>query len=61
MQAMGRIPVEIELEDDMREYGLPTGTRAQVAIYSDHFSHVAIMRKVLLRMSSWQNYLYLDH
>ncbi len=34
---------------------------AQVAVYSDHFHHVAIMRRILLRMSSWQNYLYLDY
>jgi len=60
-QAIGRIPVQIEILDDMTEFELPTGTRAQVAIYSDHFHHVAIMRKILLRMSSWQNYLYLDH
>jgi len=61
MQTVGRIAVEIEITEDMRQYGLPTGTRAQVAVYSDHFSHVAIMRRMLLRMSSWQNYLYLDH
>jgi multidrug resistance efflux pump len=60
-QAIGRVPVEIRITDDLSEYGLPTGTRAQVAVYSDHFHHVAIMRKILLRMSSWQNYLYLDH
>lgn len=60
-QAIGRVPVEIRVTDDLSEYGLPTGTRAQVAVYSDHFHHVAIMRKILLRMSSWQNYLYLDH
>jgi len=60
-QSVGRIPVVIEVLDDMSEFGLPTGTRAQVAVYSDHFSHVAIMRKILIRMSSWQNYLYLDH
>ena len=60
-QRIGRVPVVIEILDDMSEYNLPTGSRAQVAIYSDHFHHVAIMRKILLRMSSWQNYLYLDH
>ncbi len=60
-QAIGRVPVEIKITDDLSEYGLPTGARAQVAVYSDHFHHVAIMRKILLRMSSWQNYLYLDH
>ena len=60
-QSIGRVPVQIRVTDDLSEYNLPTGTRAQVAVYSDHFSHVAIMRKILLRMSSWQNYLYLDH
>jgi len=60
-QAVGRVPVEIEVTDDMSEFQLPTGSRAQVAIYSDHWHHVAIMRQILLRMSSWQNYLYLDH
>lgn len=60
-QAIGRVLVEIKITDDLSEYGLPTGARAQVAVYSDHFHHVAIMRKILLRMSSWQNYLYLDH
>lgn len=60
-QRVGRVPVVIEVLDDMSEYKLSTGSRAQVAVYSDHFHHVAIMRKILLRMSSWQNYLYLDH
>ncbi|MCH8060194.1 MAG: HlyD family secretion protein [Proteobacteria bacterium] len=60
-QRIGRVLVHIEVLDDMSEYNLATGSRAQVAVYSDHFSHVAIMRKILLRMSSWQNYLYLDH
>jgi len=60
-QSIGRVPVRIEVLDDMSEFNLPTGSRAQVAVYSDHFHHVAIMRRILLRMSSWQNYLYLDH
>ncbi len=60
-QSIGRIPVQIEISDDLAEFELPTGSRAQVAIYSDHFTHVAVMRRILLRMSSWQNYLYLDH
>ncbi len=46
---------------DLSEFNLPAGSNAQVAVYSDHFSHVSIMRKILLRMSSWQNYLFFDH
>jgi len=60
-QAIGRVVVEIEVTDDLTEYQLPTGSRAQVAIYTEHFHHFAIMRRMLLRMTSWENYLYLDH
>jgi multidrug resistance efflux pump len=60
-QSVGRIPVQIEVTDDMSAFNLPTGSRAQVAVYSEHAHHVAIIRRILLRMSSWQNYLYLDH
>ncbi|MCH9006275.1 MAG: HlyD family secretion protein [Proteobacteria bacterium] len=60
-QRIGRVPVVIEITSDMSGYDLPTGSRAQVAVYSDHWHHIAVMRKILLRMSSWQNYLYLDH
>jgi hypothetical protein len=45
----------------MSDYHMPDGVSAEVAVYSDHFSHISIMRKILLRMKSWQNYLYLDH
>ncbi len=40
---------------------LPDGVSARAAVYTDHFAHVSVMRKVLLRMTSWLHYLYLDH
>lgn len=51
----------IELSPDAEVDALPDGIYAQVAVYSDHFAHVSVMRKVLLRMTSWMHYLYLDH
>jgi len=51
----------IELEPNTQVDALPDGIFAQVAVYSDHFTHVSVMRKVLLRMTSWMHYLYLDH
>ena len=51
----------IELDPNADVDSLPDGIYAQVAVYSDHFSHVSVMRKVLLRMPSWMHYLYLDH
>ena len=51
----------IELDPNADVDALPDGIFAQVAVYSDHFTHVSVMRKVLLRMTSWMHYLYLDH
>mgnify|MGYP001604320244 FL=1 len=60
----GRIPVLINITDPRYEaYAsqVPGGSYAQAAIYSEHFHHVAIMRKILLRMSAWMNYLFPFH
>jgi hypothetical protein len=51
----------IELAPNDEIDALPDGIYAQVAVYSDYFPHVSVMRKVLLRMTSWMHYLYLDH
>lgn len=56
-----RVLALIELEPNKDIDALPDGIFAQVAVYSQHFHHVAVMRKVLLRMTSWMHYLYLDH
>jgi multidrug resistance efflux pump len=63
-QYPGRVPVVINITDPRFEAyaGLvPGGAYGQAAIYSKHFSHVAIMRKILLRMSSWMSYLFPFH
>lgn len=57
----GNIIVMLKITDDMSEFNLPKGTSAEVAVYSDHFEHISVMRKVLIRMKSWQNFLFLDH
>ena len=60
----GRVPVLINITDPRYEAYLeriPGGSYVQVAIYSDHFHHVAVMRKILLRMSAWMNYLFPFH
>jgi multidrug resistance efflux pump len=56
----GRALVLIELEDDAIRQSLPAGVSGQVAIYTEHFSHVAVMRKVLLRMQGWLNYVFME-
>lgn len=56
----GRILVAIEPEDGISKYLIVPGSTAQVAIYTHHMHHLAILRKVLLRMKSWTNYLFSD-
>ncbi|AJO78203.1 MULTISPECIES: HlyD family secretion protein [Pseudomonas] len=60
----GRVPVVIEITDpDYQPYAalMPGGAYGQAALYSQHFHHVAIMRKILLRMAAWMNYIFPFH
>jgi len=54
----GRVMVRIDIEDDLSGYQLPTGAKAYVAVYSKTWKPVAIIRKVILRVMSWENYLF---
>ncbi len=50
----------IELVDDISTYQIPLGAAAQVAIYTGHFEHLALLRRILLRMRSWENYVFME-
>lgn len=52
----GLIPVIIEFEDDMSEFFIPMGSVGTVAVYSERWHHVTIIRRMLMRMKSWQNF-----
>jgi multidrug resistance efflux pump len=56
----GRILVRIEPEENISKYVIVPGSTAQVAIYTHHMHHLAVMRKVLLRMKSWTNFIFGD-
>lgn len=60
-QTPGRALAVIESLDDLSAYQLPGGVTAEVAVYTDHWHHVSVMRRILLRMSSWMNYVFLEH
>lgn len=60
----GRVAVKLHIDDpdfDQYQQQIPGGAFGQSAVYSDHMHHVAIMRKILLRMASWVNYLFPLH
>jgi|GEM_PF-1303937 len=57
-----RIPVMISITDPRyANYAaqIPGGAHAQTAIYGEQLQHLALVRKTLLRMSAWMNYLSL--
>jgi RND family efflux transporter MFP subunit len=58
----GRVAVAINVTDErLQNYRLPGGLFGQAAIYTEQFHHVGIMRKVLLRMAGWMNYVFPLH
>ena len=56
--APGRIPVIFEVGDDVTALNLPVGSQATVAVYTHHFHAMSIVRKIILRMKSWENYVF---
>jgi hypothetical protein len=53
------VPVKIEVLDDLSEYQLPAGAKAEVAVYSDNWTAFSIVRRILLRMKSWQKFIFI--
>jgi multidrug resistance efflux pump len=57
----GRINVVIDFDDGVLEgFHIPPGSTGQVAVYSDHMRGIGVMRRVLLRMKSWMNFVFSD-
>jgi multidrug resistance efflux pump len=56
----GRAVAIIDMTDDTSSYNLPGGSAAQVALYTPYAHHFAVIRRILLRMRSWENYVFLE-
>jgi multidrug resistance efflux pump len=56
----GRAVAVIDVDEDMSAYNIPGGAAAQVALYTPYWHHFAIIRRILLRMRSWENYVFLE-
>ncbi|MBJ6134504.1 HlyD family secretion protein [Ochrobactrum sp. Q0168] len=56
----GRVYVIVDITDDLSDFQLPGGVAAEVAIYTPHWTEFALIRKILLRMRAWENYLVFD-
>jgi len=58
--AGGRAMAMIDLVDDISGYQIPAGSAGLVAIYTEYWHHLSLLRKILLRMRSWENYVFLE-
>jgi len=58
-KAPGRIPVIFEYGDDVAALKLPAGSQATVAVYTEEFRFLVIVRRILLRIKSWENYIFI--
>jgi multidrug resistance efflux pump len=54
----GIIPVLLTFEEDMSDFYIPMGSDAVVAIYSHRAHHIQILRRILLRVESWRNFIH---
>lgn len=54
----GRVLVRVKLDDDLSEFQLPAGAKANIAVYSETWKPVAMVRKMMLRVWSWKNWLF---
>jgi len=57
----GRFPVKLVVADESKHLFLAAGARGAAAIYTEHFTMIHIIRKVLLRVSSYLDYVIIKH
>jgi hypothetical protein len=53
--------VKLVLDDRDKDLFLAAGARGEGAIYTHHFTPIHIIRKVLLRVSSYLDYVIIKH
>jgi len=54
----GYVPVVFDYAEDVSALNLPIGAQASIAIYTDRVHALSILRKIILRIKSWENYVF---
>ena len=57
----GRFPVKLVVGERDRGLFLAAGARGSAAIYTEHFTAIHILRKVLIRVQSYLDYIIIKH
>jgi multidrug resistance efflux pump len=56
--AHGYIPVVFDYDEDVAGLNLPVGAQASIAVYTDRVHALSILRKIILRIKSWENFAF---
>lgn len=54
----GYVPIVFDYDEDVAALNLPIGAQASIAIYTDRVHVLSIVRKIILRMKSWENFVF---
>jgi multidrug resistance efflux pump len=55
----GRIPVLLQITDErIKELALPVGTDATATIFTSHNHILSLIRGIIMRIHSWENYIF---
>ena len=57
----GRFPVKVVVDEKDKDVFMAAGARGAAAIYTEHLTLVHIVRKVLLRVASYLDYIIIKH
>jgi hypothetical protein len=50
--------VVFDYDEDVTALNLPVGAAASVAVYTHNLRAISFVRKINLRMKSWENYVF---
>ena len=56
--AHGHVPVVFDYDEDVSGLNLPVGAQASIAIYTDRVHALSFLRKIILRIKSWENFVF---
>lgn len=57
----GRIPVALEVTDDISMYNIPKGSSFQATVFSEKLPMLIELRRILFHMFSWKNIINFEH
>ena len=58
---VGRVPVQLEIIEDISMYKIPKGSSFQATVFSDNLPMLIELRRILFHMFSWKNIINFEH